>query len=137
MHEFSIATELVATVLAETAKHNLARVAKIKVAIAPLAVLNKEVFEDAFSQLASGAGLGTVAVEFLDLPLRIRCAYCGRETEVSPPAEGFQELWHNPKGAALPERCPNCGSSALEFPGASELLLWEIEGEIKANSSLH
>ena len=68
-------------------------------------------------------------VHFHTLPLRLKCASCSEISEISVPTQGFQDIYHNPLGAPVPSKCPNCGSGKISFLEASAVILEEIEAQ--------
>jgi len=129
MHEFALANELLSLVVESARQHQLSRINSVRIGLGPIAAINQSIFQELFEELSEQSGLGRVRVDFRKLPLRLKCAFCGETSEISVPARGFRDIYHNPLGAPVPSRCPRCGSSEISFPEATAVVLEEIEAQ--------
>ena len=97
MHEFSIATEIIAAV--ERAVGVGARVQSVGLVLGKLSGVNADSLTFCFTELAEAHGMGRTELVIDPRPPRVRCRECGREYETDDFMAG----------------CPDCGVAAVEF----------------------
>ncbi len=121
MHEFSVAQEIIRTVLREAERHGAKRVLRVELEIGEITFLNPEqvsfwVEQGLVGTVAEGAELAVKRVE-----PEIRCEDCGRV--------GSLRVEEDPKyHFALPVfLCPACGSRRIVITKGKETLLRRME----------
>jgi hydrogenase nickel incorporation protein HypA/HybF len=97
MHEFSIATEIIAAV--ERAVGAGARVQSVGLVLGRLSGVNAESLTFCFTELAESHGMGRAELVIDARPTRVRCRECGCEYETDEFETG----------------CPACGAGAVEI----------------------
>lgn len=112
MHETMVAQNVLAAILAESAKIN-AKPLSAKISCGQLNPINDEVLSFAFEAAAKGTICQAMKLRVVHIPLRGTCKKCGEmfEFDIYSPA------------------CGNCGSDDFEIAPDAELLLEEIEFE--------
>jgi len=110
MHEFSIASAVVATAL----KHaDGRRVTVVRMRIGALRQVVPDALEFAFGIVARETGCEGARLEWESIPLRVACAPCAQTSELE----------------RLPFRCPRCGDGAVAVVAGEELEVESIEVE--------
>lgn len=110
MHEFSIASAVVAT----AAKHAEGRrVTVVALRVGALRQVVPEALEFAFAIVTRETVCEGARLDWEVVPLRVRCTPCAREAELERP----------------PFRCPACGSGDVTVVAGEELEVESIEVE--------
>jgi hydrogenase nickel incorporation protein HypA/HybF len=120
MHEFSISSEIVRTVLDSARENHGKKVLSIQLEIGELTLLNveqvtfwiRELFKDS---IAEGAKVKVKVIK-----ARIRCEACGyKGGNTSDQKDLFQHL--------IPLSCPKCGSFQIKIEKGRECTLKRIQ----------
>ena len=110
MHEFSIASAVVATAV----KHaDGRRVTVVSLRLGALRQVVPDALAFAFEICARETPCAGARLEWEELPARVRCAPCAQTSTIERP----------------PLRCPACGSGAVAVVGGEELEVESIEVE--------
>ncbi len=123
MHEFSIASEIWASVAAAARRQGGGRVKTITLEIGALNLIEDEQLRFWLEALAERDGSPGVEVRITTLPPRARCTKCGQRGEaqiLSAPGLGH---------VAQAVTCQACGSSELTLEGGRELRVVSAEVE--------
>jgi hydrogenase nickel incorporation protein HypA/HybF len=110
MHEFSIASAVVATAVKHAGGR---RVTVVSVRIGALRQVVPEALEFAFGIVTRETLCEGARLDWETVPLRVHCAPCGRTTELERP----------------PFRCPACGDGSAAIVSGEELEVESIEVE--------
>jgi hydrogenase nickel incorporation protein HypA/HybF len=102
MHEFSIATEIIAAV--ERTVGAGTRVQSVGLVLGALSGVNADSLTFCFTELAESRGMGRTELVIDARPARVRCRECGREYETGDFTVG----------------CPGCGAAAVEIISGHE-----------------
>jgi hydrogenase nickel incorporation protein HypA/HybF len=113
MHELSIATSIVETVLQEITRQHLPPVQTIAVRIGALSSIDPEALRFGFDSIISGTPLAKTKLEIEYVPVQGKCRACGREFVV----EDFVFA------------CPHCQSGQIEVTRGEELDIAYLEIE--------
>ena len=120
MHEFSISSEIVRTVLKEAEKNNGKKVLSIQLEIGELALLNVEQVTFWIHQLFKGSVAEGAKVRVKTIKACIRCESCGYKGRISPdPKDPFQHL--------ISYSCPKCASFQIKIEKGRECTLRRIQ----------
>jgi hydrogenase nickel incorporation protein HypA/HybF len=111
MHELSIATSIVETVLQEIARKHLPPVQTIAVRIGALSCVDPEALRFGFDSIISGTPLANTKLEIEFVPVQGKCRACGQEFAV----EDFVFA------------CPHCQSGQIEVTRGEELDIAYLE----------
>lgn len=118
MHEFSVATELVAAVLHEAERRGARRVERLECRVGTMRQIVPEMLSDAFGLASAGTiAEGAVLDVKTVLPV-VTCRACGGTNE--------QHEWAY--------QCPKCGSLDVRIDGGDELLLASVTLELDDGS---
>ena len=120
MHEFSISSEIVKTVLDHVKKEKGEKVLSIQLEIGELALLNEEQVTFWIHQLFKGTVADGAKVKVKAIKGRIRCESCGYKG-------GFSLDQKDPFGHFVPYSCPKCGSSEIKIEKGRECTLRRIQ----------
>ncbi|NHZ72908.1 MAG: hydrogenase maturation nickel metallochaperone HypA [Nitrospirae bacterium] len=112
MHEYSIASALLARVEAEARAHGAETVHRIRVQIGELSGVEKDLLESAFELVRERTLCEKADLEIVPVEARWTCSSCERSI---------------PRGAVL--RCPICNEPAHLAEG-DEILLERVEMEV-------
>jgi len=123
MHEFSIASEIWASVAKAAREHGGGRVRAIKLELGVLNLLADEQVTFWIGMLAEQSGSPGVAVHITHLPARVKCRACGIESE-TPLPEGELDHYLPPTLS-----CPACGAREVEVTGGREIRVVSAEVE--------
>jgi hydrogenase nickel incorporation protein HypA/HybF len=123
MHEFSIASEIWASVAKAARGHGSGRVKSVKLEIGVLNLLAEEQMRFWIEMLGEQSGSPGVAVQITYLPARVKCNGCGAESE-TPLPEGELDHFLPP-----PVACPACGSQEVSIVGGREIRVVSAEVE--------
>lgn len=111
MHELSIAQNIIDIVQENLAPDQRQVVKTVRVKVGKLTNILVDSLMFGFEALAKETNLEGVTLEVEQLPLRIKCNDCGKETDLDDYAFS----------------CPVCDSSAIKVISGQELLVQEIE----------
>lgn len=114
MHEFSIATELVAAVVGEAERHGARRVESLECQCGTMRQIVPAMLIDAFELAAADTLAEGAQLTVKTVPPTIRCRDCGAETQ---PTDWAVE-------------CPRCTSLNIAVEGGDELLLTSVTLEV-------
>lgn len=126
MHEYSLASQVWASVAAAAQKHGGRRVRSVTLEIGALNLIEESQIRFWLSMLAARAGSPDLTVKITSVPARVTCAACGAEGEPGlPDGEADHYL-------PVPLRCGKCGSRDVRVVGGRELRVVsaEIETEV-------
>lgn len=118
MHELGLCESILDAVEKRAAGR---RVTALRVKIGVLHRVSREAFDAAFTVLSTGSVAQGAAVDFVLLPLRVRCRACSLDT-------GADDLL---------SACPRCGAAEFDSAGGDEVLLetLELEGATTTDST--
>lgn len=105
MHELSIATSIVSTVLQEVRRRNLPRVQNIGVRIGVLSNVDPEALQFSFESIISGSPLAHTQLEIEHVPVQGTCRVCGYRFTI----QNFAFV------------CPHCDSGQIDTKNGEEL----------------
>ncbi len=120
MHEFSISSEIVRTVLEEAEKNRGKKVLSIQLEIGELTLLNLEQVTFWIQELFKGSVAEGAKIKVKKIEARIRCEACGYEgRNTSDQKDFFQHL--------IPLSCPKCGAIQIKIERGQECVLKRIQ----------
>jgi hydrogenase nickel incorporation protein HypA/HybF len=120
MHEFSISSEIVKTVLDTAEKNHGKKVLSIQLEIGELTLLNLEQVTFWIQELFKGSVAEGAKIKARIIKARIRCEACGYKGENSSDQKDlFQHL--------IPLSCPKCGSLQIKTEKGRECTLRKIQ----------
>lgn len=125
MHEYAIASEIWAAVLASVRRRGGGRVRAVTLALGALNLIEEEQLRFWLQALAERDGSPDLAMRATTLPARVLCGQCGAESETAAPAG---ELDHF---LLVAPRCPRCGSAEVSVVGGREL--WVVSAEVEVH----
>lgn len=105
MHEYSIAEELINTLLDQVNEDKLSSAEIVHLEIGELQVISREALTQAFKIVTEGTLLEGAELRYEDVPIRVRCEDCGFQGEVDY-EDDFSLHFSVPVLS-----CPECGSS--------------------------
>lgn len=111
MHELAICQALLQQVEGLARQHDASAVGRISVQIGPLSGVEPRLLREAFTVARAGSYAETAELVLEVLPVRVRCAACDAESDVTP-------------NRLL---CRACGSPRTRLIGGDELLLRRVE----------
>ncbi len=120
MHEFSISSEIVRTVLDTAGKKNGKRVLSIQLVLGELTLLNKEQVLFWIRELFKGSIAEGAKIKLRTVKARISCEGCGYHGEPSSGEEDFVRHFTQ-------HSCPQCGSFQIRVEKGRECLLRKIQ----------
>jgi hydrogenase nickel incorporation protein HypA/HybF len=111
MHEFSIASKVVETVLAYAKAHGVKKVVEVRMTIGELTCVEADQLKFCFGAITKHTALEDSALEIDIADAAVRCRHCGYE--------GSPKYWEGAQSAAfLPTlECPTCGQTAEPIAG--------------------
>ncbi len=111
MHEFSIASGVVETVLAYAETHGVKKIVEVRMLVGELTCVEAEQLKFCFSAITRDSALEGAALEIDTADAAVRCPHCAYE---GPP-----KYWEGAQSAAfLPTlECPTCGRAAEPIAG--------------------
>ena len=120
MHEFSISSEIVRTVL-DTAEENRGqKVLSVQLEIGELALLNVEQVTFWIYELFKGSVAEGAKVKVITTKAKIHCEVCRYQGRIaSHRGDPFQHF--------TPQSCPKCGSFQIRFEKGRECFLKKIQ----------
>jgi hydrogenase nickel incorporation protein HypA/HybF len=113
MHELSIAEGIVNILHDQMRLHRLSKLERVELRIGALRGIEVASLRWSFDVLAAGSSLEGARLDIDEVPIRGRCAQCGRRLTL--------EHWT--------DDCPFCSSSQVEILSGKELDIVAIEGE--------
>ena len=120
MHEFSISSEIVQTVIDTAEKNRGKKVLSIYLEIGELTLLNLEQITFWIQELFKGSVAEGAKVKVKTIKARIHCESCGYKGGVDPDQQdSFQHLIHY--------SCPKCGSFKIKVEKGQECILRKIQ----------
>jgi hydrogenase nickel incorporation protein HypA/HybF len=120
MHEFSISSEIVRTVLDTAEKNNGKRVLSIQLEIGELTHLNGDQVGFWIKELFKGSVAENAEVKIKTIKARIHCKPCGYKGDIgSDQEDSFRHL-------AL-QTCPRCNSFQIKIEKGRECILRRIQ----------
>jgi len=120
MHEFSVASGILETVIDEAKKHNAEKVTRISLELGKLSMISGQQLEFALQILSEGTMAEGAKIHIRVRPLIIKCAR-GHVSEVS--GEGY-DLYARLRGIS----CSDCGGE-VDLIGGKECMIKEIAAE--------
>lgn len=120
MHEFSISSEIVKTVLENVERNEGKKVLSLQLEIGELSLLNVEQVVSWVKELFKGTVAERAEVRVKKIKATIQCKACGYKGGVNPEEKDvFQHLafYH----------CPECGSFEIAVKKGRECLLRKIQ----------
>jgi hydrogenase nickel incorporation protein HypA/HybF len=121
MHEFSISSEIVRTVLEEAEKNRGKKVLSVQLEIGELTLLNQEQVTFWIQELFKGSVAEGARVRVKEIQARIKCESCGYKGR-NILAQNKNVLQHF---TAL--SCPKCGSFQIKIEKGQECTLRRIQ----------
>ena len=111
MHEFSIASEIVETVLAFAESRGIRRIGEVRMTVGELTCVEVDQLKFCFGAITKDSALEEAVLEVDIADAAVRCPHCGYE---GPP-----KYWEGARAAAfLPTlECPQCGRAAEPMAG--------------------
>ncbi len=120
MHEFSISSEIVRTVLDTAEKNKGKKVLSIQLEIGELTHLNGDQVGFWIKELFKGSVAEGAKVRIKTIKARIRCKSCGYKRGIrSDREDSFRHL--------TPQTCPQCNSSQIKVEKGRECILSRIQ----------
>lgn len=136
LHELSMASKILETVLEVASKHGAKKVLEISIDVGELTLLNPDQLTVAFSVLSNGTIVEGAKLNVNIVKARVRCNRCGEEWEIDVNSKA-QRMDHlmvavhlNRNLGVLPrEACPKCRESNFEFIAGNEFVIKRIKIE--------
>jgi len=122
MHEFSIMTQIVKSILGEVEKNNLIKVSRIVLEVGDLTFLGAEQLRFCFEVLAKDTILKDAEFIIRSIKPEIECSHCGFSGDLEY-QESEEMHFRLPKFT-----CPKCNSK-IEITKGRDCVLREITGE--------
>jgi hydrogenase nickel incorporation protein HypA/HybF len=120
MHEFSISSEIVRSVLDHVKKAKGEKVLSIQLEIGELVLLNVEQVTFWIHELFKGSVAEGAKVKVKTIKARIKCESCGYKGGISlDQQDPFQHF--------IPYSCPKCGSFQIKVEKGRECVLRRIK----------
>ncbi len=119
MHELSLTEHILTYAIEEAQKQNATRISKIHLLLGPLSDMVPDCIQMYMDLLAEDTPAEGVRIEATQLPLKVRCKSCGKESEITR------------RNIA----CPYCGSLKLQINGGREFLIDSLEVTNDGNQS--
>lgn len=113
MHELSLACSLVEEAEKVLDAENAGHATRVSVGIGKLSGIEMDAFEFAFPLAAEGTRLENAELVIEDLPIRVRCRDCDKESNPDFPRCA----------------CTACGSDNIELLGGREFVIQSMEVE--------
>lgn len=120
MHEFSIASEIVRTVLDSAEKNEGKKVLSVQLEIGELALLNVEQVTFWVCELFKGTIAEGAKVKVKTIKARIKCKPCGYQGGMSLDKQ-------DPLQHFIPYSCPKCGSFEIKVEKGRECTVKRIQ----------
>lgn len=113
MHEFSITRSLVDLCNAEADKNGLVKIYKIHLKVGKFTGFSPDSINFYFEHLKTNTKCQDADIIFEEIPIRIKCSSCGKESVISEPIL----------------ICPACSKADIEVVSGREFYIASIEGE--------
>ena len=120
MHEFSVSSEIVRSVLNHVEKEKGEKVLSVQLEIGELALLNMEQVTFWIHQLFKGTVAEGAKVKVRTVKARIQCGSCGYKGGISLDKK-------DPFRHFVPYSCPQCGSFQIRVEKGRECTLRRIQ----------
>lgn len=111
MHELSVAQEILGIVNQYVPDPKLNSVKSVKVKIGKLSNILTDSLTFCFEAITSDTPLNGAKLEVIEIPVKIICSNCNKESEIEPPVFA----------------CPVCGNNQIKIVSGTELRVDEIE----------
>ena len=111
MHELSVAQEIINIVNSYLPENNPANVKAVKVKVGKLSNILTDSLTFCFEALTNETNLKGAKLETVDVPVKVFCLNCYKESEIANPVFA----------------CPNCNHTKLKMISGMELQVDEIE----------
>jgi hydrogenase nickel incorporation protein HypA/HybF len=111
MHELSIAQEILGIVNQHVLDPKPNTVKSVRVKVGKLSNILTDSLTFCFDAITSDTPLSGVRLEVIEIPVKINCTSCNRESEIEPPVFA----------------CPICGNNQIRIVSGTELQVDEIE----------
>ncbi len=112
MHEYSVTKSLVDLCDQEAERHKINQVKVIKVKLGKFTGFSPDAINFYFDYLKNGTRCESARIEFLEVPIRIKCTDCNYQDNIEEPVF----------------LCPNCGKTNIEILSGREFYVESIEG---------
>lgn len=112
MHEVSIMSSIIDSVLEELRKHQVERVEEVYLTLGSLTFLGEEQLQFAYDVLSKGTQLEDSRLVIEKEDVEVRCRSCGYQG----PADHVEEIFH---GLVPVLQCPECGEDVEVTKGKS------------------
>jgi hydrogenase nickel incorporation protein HypA/HybF len=111
MHEFSIASGIVETVLAYAEAHGVRKIVQVRMAVGELTCVEGDQLKFCFESITKDSALEDAVLEIETTAAAVRCGHCAYE--------GAPKYWEGALPAVhLPTlECPECGRAAEAIAG--------------------
>ena len=111
MHELSIASSLVESVLAFVEEHRVTKVLAVRLAVGELSCVETEQLRFCYTVVTRETAIETATLEIDQVEALVRCSHCCYE--------GSPKYWEDAlSAAAIPTlQCPECGKAAEPIQG--------------------
>ena len=120
MHEFSISSEIVNSVLSTAAKNKGGKVLSVQLEIGELTHLNREQVAFWVHELFKGSIAEGAKVKVKTIKAQIYCKDCGYKGGIrSDQEDSFRHL--------IPQTCPQCNSFQIKVGKGRECILRKIQ----------
>jgi hydrogenase nickel incorporation protein HypA/HybF len=120
MHEFSIASEMVKSILLELEGRRVKKVLEVALEVGDLTLINPVQLEFCFNVASEGTILGGSTLKIHSKPALVRCK-CGYKGCPTKGQGGFTPISYL--------ICPDCGTGGLEIVEGKELSIKRIKYE--------
>lgn len=116
MHELSVCQSMLVQVERIAQQHQANRVTSVTLHIGPLSGIEPGLLQQAFTLARAGSVAEQATLVIESLPIRIKCATCGRESEATP-------------NRLL---CDHCGDYHTQLISGDEMLLASVELDVRS-----
>ncbi len=110
MHEMSIATGILDTVLAVAAEHGAVRVEEVALEVGVMRLVVPEALAAAFEAVVAGTVVEGATLTQTEVPLQARCVPCGQA--FNPTVDDFL--------------CPACGQADVDILAGNDIILKSV-----------
>ena len=111
MHELSIASSLVESILAFAEQHRVTKVLSVRLAVGELSCVETEQLRFCYAAVTRDTAIDAAALEIDQVEALVKCSHCRYE--------GSPKYWEDAlSAAAIPTlQCPVCGRAAEPIHG--------------------
>jgi hydrogenase nickel incorporation protein HypA/HybF len=120
MHEFSLSSDIVQTVISASEENRAKKVLSIQLDVGELALVNVEQVTFWLKELFKGTPAEGAKIKVKRVRARIGCDECGYQG-------GTKSEKRNAPGGPAPCSCPQCGSFRIHIKKGREFILRNIE----------